>query len=182
MNEHEKETSEISVEEVASKVENLSFKTQKQQKQQTGEKGIPNFWLEVLQSCGQIGEFIMDYDEPVLAFLEDIRVRMNESEPIGYTLEFEFGANPYFTNKVLTKTFEFKTKVDQKEPFYYDGPNVAKSIGCTIDWKPNKNITVKLIKKKLKGRNKKAPPKVITKEEEQASFFNFFKSRCPKGK
>ena len=52
--------------------------------------------------------------------------------------------------------------------------DLEKAIGCKIDWKPNKNVTVKLIKKKLKSRNKKLPPKIVTKEEIQDSFFNFF--------
>lgn len=36
---------------------------------------------------------------------------------------------------------------------------------------------MRLIKKKIKGRNKKAPAKTITKEEKQESFFTFFETR-----
>jgi nucleosome assembly protein 1-like 1 len=117
---------------------------------------------------------IQEHDEPVLAYLQDIRVKMNDKKPLGYTLEFEFAENPYFTNKTLTKTYELKTDVDKTDPFSYEGPDLEKSIGCKIDWKPNKNVTVKLIKKKLKSRNKKAPPKIVTKEEKQESFFTYF--------
>lgn len=76
------------------------------------EKGIPNFWLETLQAFRITAEMIQEHDEPVLAYLQDIRVRMHEKKPYGYTLEFEFAENPFFTNKVLTKTFELKIDVD----------------------------------------------------------------------
>lgn len=138
------------------------------------EKGIKNFWLETLQSFRITSETIQEYDEPILAYLEDITCRLFETKPYGYVLEFHFAENPYFTNKMLTKTYELKTEVDPKDPFSFDGPDLEKAIGCKIDWKPNKNVTVKLIKKKLKSRNKKLPPKIVTKEEIQDSFFNFF--------
>lgn len=146
-------------------------------KKSENEKGIPNFWLETLQACRITAEMIQEHDEPVLAFLQDVRVKMHEQKPYGYTIEFEFAENPYFTNKVLTKTFELKTDVDPKDPFSFDGPDLERCTGCKIDWKPNKNVTVRLVKKKIKGRNKKAPPKVISKEEKQESFFTFFETR-----
>ena len=103
-------------------------------------------------------------------------MRLFDKQPYGYALDFHFGENPYFTNKVLTKTYELTTEIDPKDPFSFEGPDLSKSIGCKIDWKEGKNVTVKLVKKKLKSKNKKAPPKIVTKEEEQESFFNFFKS------
>ena len=140
------------------------------------EKGIANFWLETLQSFRITAELVQDIDEPVLAYLQDIRVKYLDKQPYGYMLEFHFGDNPYFTNKVLTKTYHLTTEIDAKDPFSFEGPDLSKSEGCKIDWKEGKNITVKLVKKKLKSKNKKAPPKIITKEEEQETFFNFFKS------
>lgn len=140
-------------------------------------KGIPNFWLETLQAFRITSEMIQEHDEAVLAYLQDIRVQMHDQKPLGYTLEFEFSDNPYFSNKVLTKTFELKIDIDSKDPFSFDGPCLERCYGCKIDWKPNKNVTVRLIKKKIKGRNKKAPPKIVTKEEKQDSFFLFFETR-----
>lgn len=151
-----------------------SLETNGDTKKEPEEKGIKNFWLETLQSFRITSEIIQEYDEPILSYLEDVKVHLFESKPFGYTLEFYFAENPYFTNKVLTKTYELKTEVDPKDPFSFDGPDLDKAIGCKIDWKPNKNVTVKLIKKKLKSRNKKTPPKIVTKEEKQDSFFNFF--------
>jgi len=138
------------------------------------EKGIPNFWLETLQSFRITAELIQEHDEPILAFLQDVRVTLFDKKPYGYTLEFEFAENPYFTNKILTKTYELKTDIDPKDPFSFEGPDLEKSTGCKIDWKTGKNVTVKSVKKKIKPRNKKGVPKIITKEEKQDSFFNFF--------
>ena len=140
------------------------------------EKGITNFWLDTLQAFRITAEIIQEVDEPVLAYLQDIRVKLFDKQPQGYMLEFHFAENPFFTNKVLTKMYELTTEIDAKDPFSFDGPDLSKSIGCKIDWKDGKNVTVKIVKKKLKSKNKKVPPKIISKEEEQESFFNFFKS------
>lgn len=148
------------------------------------EKGVPNFWLEVLQSSSRFEHLILEQDEPVLEYLVDIRVRMESEKPASsYTLEFEFADNPYFKNRVLTKTFEFKNEIDEWDPLSYGGPDLVRSIGCEIDWKPKKNVTVKLVKKKFKqpprlvrGKVQKQPAKVITTEQKQQSFFRFFET------
>jgi nucleosome assembly protein 1-like 1 len=143
------------------------------------EKGIFNFWLETLQSFRITSELIQEHDEPILSFLQDIKVVLFDQKPYGYRLEFHFAENPYFTNKVLTKSYELKTEIDAKDPFSYEGPDIDKSTGCKIDWKPGQNVTVKVTKKKIKSKNKKAPPKVVTKEEKQESFFSFFDTPKP---
>ena len=53
-----------------------------------------------------------------------------------------------------------------------DDDEVKKIEGCDIHWKAGKNVTVKLVKKKGKGKNKKP----VTKEEEVPSFFRFFET------
>ncbi len=108
------------------------------------EKGIFNFWLETLQSFRMTSELIQEHDEPILSFLQDMKVVLFDKKPYGYTLEFHFAENPYFTNKVLTKTYELKTEVDQKDPFSYEGPDLERTTGCKIDWKQGKNVTVKV--------------------------------------
>merc|ERR1711963_270207 len=50
---------------------------------------------------------------------------------------------------------------------------IIKCTGCQIDWKPNKNITVKQIKKKQKHKAK-GSVRTITKQVKADSFFNFF--------
>jgi hypothetical protein len=144
--------------------------------EQSQEKGIGNFWLETLQSFRMTGERIEPQDEPILAYLQDIRCVLFDEKPMGFRLEFHFAENPFFTNKILTKSYYLKNQVDKMDPFSYEGPDLDKTLGCKIDWKTGKNVTVKLIKKKLKAKNKKAAPKIITKEEKQQSFFNFFET------
>lgn len=145
------------------------------------EKGIKNFWLETLQSFRITSEIVQEYDEEILGYLEDIQVKLFDKKPYGYSLEFTFSENPFFSNKVLTKTYILKTEVDPKDPFSYDGPDLEKATGCLITWKEGKNVCKKMVKKKLKSKNKKQPPKIVTKEEKQDSFFNFFETpKMPK--
>lgn len=138
-------------------------------------KGIKNFWLETLQAVRMTSELVAEVDDPILSYLQDIKVKYFDQKPYGYTLEFHFAENPYFTNKVLTKTYELKIEVDSKDPFSFEGPDLNKVTGCKIDWKPGMNVTVKMIKKKIKSKNKKAPPKVINKGKYNSIIFKLIK-------
>ena len=89
---------------------------------------------------------------------------------MGFTLHFHFGPNDYFSNTVLTKNYELKC---EPEDLSFEGPEIIKCTGCQIDWKPNKNITVKQIKKKQKHKAK-GNIRTITKQVKADSFFNFF--------
>jgi hypothetical protein len=102
----------------------------------------------------------------------------------GFKVEFTFSENPFFTNTTLSKTFHIKDMVgegpddkeaqegeeedeeDDKESV--DG--VQKIEGTDINWKAGKNLTVKWVTKKGKGKKAKA----VRKEEEVPSFFRFF--------
>ena len=46
-------------------------------------------------------------------------------------------------------------------------------LGCTINWKEGKNLTVKTVKKKQKHKSK-GNVRTITKQVKNDSFFNFF--------
>merc|ERR1712121_297178 len=92
---------------------------------------------------------------------------------MGFILEFHFSPNDYFTNKVLTKEYEMKCEPMEDDPFSFEGPEIYKCKGCTIDWKKGKNITVKQVKKKQKHKNK-GNVRTITKQVKADSFFNFF--------
>jgi nucleosome assembly protein 1-like 1 len=141
----------------------LNFKTQ----------GIPHFWLQTFKRTDLILDMIQEYDEDVLLSLRDIKVLMNDKKPYGYTLEFHFAPNEYFTNKILTKSYELTCDKNDKDPFAYDGPVMYKCKGCIIDWNKGKNVTVKTIKKKQKHKSS-GSIRVVLKEEKQDSFFNFF--------
>jgi hypothetical protein len=139
----------------------------------SGVKGIPEFWLQTLKSAELVGEMIQEHDEPVLKHLKDVQVKLHNQKPYGYTLEFIFDDNEYFTNNVLTKTYELKTEVDAEDPLSYEGPVVEKCLGCKIDWKEGKNITLRLNKKKQKNKTD-GSTRFVTQEVKQESFFNFF--------
>ncbi len=70
-----------------------------------GIKGIPQFWLTVMQNNMQISQLITENDESALEHLQDITCVDLEGETPGFVLTFHFGENPYFTNTTLTKTY-----------------------------------------------------------------------------
>ncbi|RXG56055.1 Nucleosome assembly protein 1-like 1 [Armadillidium vulgare] len=136
-------------------------------------KGIPGFWLTVFKNSSILEETIHERDEPVLSHLEDIKVKLHES-PTGFTLEFHFSDNEYFTNKVLTKYYELSIEPNKDYPFGFDGPETVNSKGCKIDWKEGKNITQKTVKKIKAKTARGSTIKTITRSVNSDSFFNFF--------
>ena len=59
-----------------------------------------------------------------MSYLSELEVIDNDDIKSGYEIKFKFGENPFFTNKVLTKSFFVKEtgEVDNSSP--------------EIDWKP----------------------------------------------
>jgi len=140
-------------------------------------KGIPKFWMYALKSANDeaLLGLIEDHDEPVLEYLNDITVVLNQPNNSGFTLSFHFDENPYFSNSVLTKAYILREDPDPESPLEYDGPEIISCSGCSIDWKPGKDVTKATVKvKKLKSRKSGSPDKKITKEVEADSFFKFF--------
>jgi len=135
-------------------------------------KGIPEFWLTIFKNVDLLAEMVQDYDEPILKNLTDILLKFHD-EPMGFTLEFQFSENEHFTNKTLTKYYEMKCVPDKEDPFSFEGPEIFKCKGCSVDWKKGKNVTVKTIKKKQKHKSRGAV-RTITKTVQNDSFFNFF--------
>lgn len=39
---------------------------------------------------------------------------------MGFTLHFHFGANDFFTNEILTKTYELKCEPQEDDPFSFE--------------------------------------------------------------
>ncbi|KAJ7241465.1 hypothetical protein C8J57DRAFT_1025857, partial [Mycena rebaudengoi] len=87
--------------------------------------GIPDFWLTALRNHPGLAELITERDAEALAFLEDVTLAYLPSAPKsdppaaddytgkpGFTLSFHFGAaNPFFDNRVLTKTYIYQEEV-----------------------------------------------------------------------
>ncbi|KAF7285699.1 nucleosome assembly protein 1-like 1 [Rhynchophorus ferrugineus] len=135
-------------------------------------KGIPEFWLSIFKNCSLLAEMIQPHDVPILQHLTDIKTICNE-DPMSFTLEFHFSSNEYFTNTVLTKEYLMKCVPEEDDPFSFEGPEIYKCTGCTINWNKGKNVTVKTVKKKQKHKNL-GVVRVITKTVPNDSFFNFF--------
>jgi len=136
-------------------------------------KGVPEFWLTIFKNVDMLQEMVQEADEPLLNKLTDITVTFSET-PMGFTLHFYFAPNDYFSNSVLTKEYEMKCEPSEDDPFSFEGPEIFKCKGCTINWKePGKNLTVKTVKKKQKHKSK-GNVRTITKQVKNDSFFNFF--------
>ncbi len=76
-------------------------------------KGIPQFWLTALQRIDAVASVccfprafalslqrIEEHDIPVLEHLTDIKVVLNPVAGTGFTLEFFFSENEFFTDAV----------------------------------------------------------------------------------
>jgi len=171
----EDEETELSdgVKEKKAKIENEKEGKEEGKKEDADVKGIPSFWLTIFKNVDMLSEMVQEADEPLLELLQDITVTFSESAPMGFTLHFHFKENDYFNNPILTKEYEMKCEPMEDDPFGFEGPEIFKCKGCSIDWKKGKNLTVKQVKKKQKHKSK-GNVRVITKQVKADSFFNFF--------
>ncbi|KJH48894.1 nucleosome assembly protein [Dictyocaulus viviparus] len=143
-----------------------------------GSKGVPSFWLHVLKGSEMTQDMIQEHDEPILKHLTDITSTI-EVDPHGFTIYFHFSPNEFFTNTVLKKQYFLEIKPDPEDPFSFDGPSVVRAIGDTIDWKEGKNITKKVVKKKLKKGSNAGNCAIWLVMVKADSFFNFFDTIVP---
>ena len=135
--------------------------------------GIPSFWLTIFKNVEVMEDAVKEHDEPLLNRLEDIKVVYPDDKGLDFILEFHFSENEFFTNKVLTKSYVVECKVDEDDPFSFDGPSIVKVTGCKIDWKKGKNLTIKTVKKKQRHKGR-GQTRTVTKTVPNESFFNFF--------
>ena len=138
-----------------------------------GINGIPSFWLTIFKNVEMMEDAVKEHDEPLLNHLEDVKVVYTDDKGLDFALEFHFSENEYFTNKVLTKSYVVECKVDDDDPFSFDGPSIVKVTGCKIDWKKGKNLTIKTVKKKQRHKGR-GQTRTVTKTVPNESFFNFF--------
>jgi len=168
----EAEWKDETIDELVTKLESVHVDSDRRNKV----SGIPDFWLTVFSNASEtlLGGTLEPIDEPIFKYLEDVSLTLPPANT-SFTINFHFATNEFFTNKVLTKEYEMKSTYDPEDPLDFDGPEMFKSKGCKIEWKPNKNTTVKVIKQKVKQKGKgKGGPKFVTKQEKRDSFFNFF--------
>ncbi len=132
---------------------------------------IPGFWLEVLANSEEFGEDIMEYDEPVLEYLDSIESGDIDptDEDKGFVVTFKFNENPFFTNKEIRKTY---TTVRSNE--FTDQLEIVGIESDKIEWNAGKDVTVELVAKKKSGGGAKKK-KAATKAEPRPSFFRYFR-------
>jgi len=141
-------------------------------------KGIPGFWLEALRHNDDFEGMITERDEEALMYLKNIKEKplQEEDGKGGFCLEFHFGANPYFEETLLTKTYF----INHHEAI---GELFDRAEATEIQWKTDKNLTITKVEKKAgkrgggrrgRGGKDKGKQQMIIVEEPCASFFNFF--------
>ncbi|XP_034138846.1 nucleosome assembly protein 1-like 1-B [Drosophila guanche] len=96
-------------------------------------KNVSNFWLRVLKAS--YPETISEMDSNVLCHMNDIRSKLYSRPQVKFEIYFHFEPNVYFSNKHLTKTYYLNCTVDPEEPMAYNGDEIYKAQGCTINWK-----------------------------------------------
>jgi nucleosome assembly protein 1-like 1 len=132
-------------------------------------KGVPEFWLTIFKNVEILADRVQEVDEPILQHLLDIKVSPRPVEDMGFVLEFVFSPNEYFTNTVLTKEYTLDSKPKTDNPLKYMGPEIVSCKGCKIDWKADKDVTVRKQKHKVPETKK-----MVTQYVKVPSFFNFF--------
>jgi len=94
----------------------------------------------------------------------------------GFKLIFEFAPNDFFTNKTLSKTYFYREENGYGGDFIYDHAE-----GDVIEWKANKDLTVRVESKKQRNKNTKQT-RIVKKTVPTESFFNFFSPpKVPEG-
>ena len=131
--------------------------------------GIPQFWVCAMGHMQAVAELVTETDVDCLESLTDVRCTDDEDGE-GFTLEFHFAPNDYFSNKVLTKKYTIPNLLLDDEPILKDVD------GCDIDWKAGMCLTHREVKKKQRAKAGKNAGKIrtVVRKERQDSFFHFF--------
>ena len=122
-------------------------------------KEIEDYWQKVIINSRYFT--ITDKDKTILKYIKKVDMVKFPENVNNFRVDFIFQPNEFFTQEVLSKTYE------------YDKDGVLKkAIGTNIDWKSkDKNPTIEKVKKKIKKGKKVF---YDTKEEKIDSFFSFF--------
>lgn len=156
------------------RAEILSEKTEaKEDEANLGTPALKGFWYHALDNHPAFKEgdcTLKEWDKPVLEYLKDIQSEVvdDDQAKLSFRLDFIFAENPFFEETLLSKTYTVR------ETSPYNGETEIKEIKSTqITWKAGKDITVAMVKKKVKGGGaKKAKGK--EKSEPRMSFFRTF--------
>ncbi|XP_070048357.1 NAP1-related protein 2-like isoform X1 [Nicotiana tomentosiformis] len=131
-------------------------------------KAIPDFWLTAFLAHPVLGRLLNEEDLKIFKFLSSIEVEDSKDVKSGYSITFNFNANPYFGNKKLSKTYTFLE----------DGPTMIS--GTTIKWEKGMgipNVVAHKKKGKKRSRDKESsghPCSVAFPLGVSISFFRWF--------
>eukprot|EP00811_Abedinium_folium_P036384 NODE_9097_length_1447_cov_3.228030.p1 GENE.NODE_9097_length_1447_cov_3.228030~~NODE_9097_length_1447_cov_3.228030.p1 ORF type:complete len:355 (+),score=94.99 NODE_9097_length_1447_cov_3.228030:224-1288(+) len=130
--------------------------------------GLPGFWRTVLQNSIQFQENIERHDEPVLAYLRDIKADWldEEQRDTGFRIRFHFNPNPYFRNTELDKVYH-----TERKRRYVGRVECKKVVATKILWNTGKNVTVDVISRKPKSGGRGRGAKAKKEEVLRPSFF-----------
>lgn len=98
-------------------------------------KAIEGYWLKAMKNNEILNEEIKEKDQDCLKHITSMKYNLIDDSD-DFEIIFTFSANDYFTNTELKVKF---IMIDDEE--------CEKSEGTKIDWKENKNLTVKKVKK-----------------------------------
>ena len=131
--------------------------------------GCPQFWVVAMGHMEVISELIAEQDVDALEYLYDI-ICEDDEDGGGFTLKFFFNTNPYFSNPILTKSYEIPNL------YLEDEPVIEKVEGCKILWKDGKCLTETSVTKKerKKSGRGKGQVRTVRSTERCESFFWFF--------
>ena len=129
--------------------------------------GIPDFWATALSNHPELEDRITDKDKEVLAYVTDVSaedILDEDGDEIGFKLIFKFRENPFLTDSELKVTYHITEDAGYM--------SVGAIEGFDIHWRPDKDVTVKKLRKKPKPGSKAKQPQ--TKLEPVDSFFRWF--------
>ena len=120
---------------------------------------IEDYWQKVIINSRYFT--ITDKDRTIIKYIKKVNMVKFPEKVNNFRVDFIFQENEFFSNEVLSKTYE------------YDKDGVLKkAIGTDIDWKSkDKNTTIEKVRKKIKKGKKVF---YENKEEKIDSFFSFF--------
>ncbi|XP_020274294.1 NAP1-related protein 2-like isoform X1 [Asparagus officinalis] len=115
-------------------------------------QSIPDFWLTAFLSHPALGDLLTEEDQKIFKHLISLDVEDSKDVKSGYTITFNFSANPYFEETKLEKTYIFDDE---------GTPNIT---GTKITWKED----IKSIPNGVE--HEKGSKRPLTEE----SFFSWF--------
>ncbi|CAN0292243.1 unnamed protein product [Laminaria digitata] len=82
-----------------------------------GESGVPHFWMQCMLHHEALHDVVCEPDLEALFYLSDVRC-VDKDDLLGFTLQFHFDDNPFFSNAILTKRYDTANIMDQASHYY----------------------------------------------------------------